>query len=164
MSSDINGILIVDKDKGKTSHNVVSLVRKRFSIKKVGHAGTLDPNATGVLVLLLGKATKLSSELLNEDKEYIATMRLGEKTDSGEPLIPEYTRFISSLKRGRFQREAVILAARLLPHPEIPIARNPLGFAKPYSLASFENALSLFLSQSFRLSRPPRSPRVKRCG
>lgn len=60
-SENISGILVVDKDKGMTSHDVVSRVRRKFSIKKVGHAGTLDPNATGVLILLLGKATKLSN-------------------------------------------------------------------------------------------------------
>jgi len=81
---DLSGILIVDKQKGMTSHDVVDMVRKRFSVKKVGHAGTLDPNATGVLVLLVGKATKLSSSFLEEDKEYFATMKLGERTDSGD--------------------------------------------------------------------------------
>jgi len=80
----IDGILIVDKEKRMTSHDVVNIVRRKFGIKKVGHAGTLDPNATGVLVLLLGKATKLSASFLNQDKEYIATMKLGEKTDSGD--------------------------------------------------------------------------------
>jgi tRNA pseudouridine55 synthase len=84
MREDPFGILIVDKEKGMTSHDVVDLVRKKFRIKKVGHAGTLDPNATGVLVLLLGKATKLSGTFSNEDKEYIATMKLGEKTDSAD--------------------------------------------------------------------------------
>ena len=78
------GILIVDKPKGVTSHDVVAIVRRHFQIKKVGHAGTLDPNATGVLVLLLGKATKLSETFLNQDKEYEAVMKLGEKTDSGD--------------------------------------------------------------------------------
>lgn len=78
------GILIVDKEKGMTSHDVVDAVRRRFAVRKVGHAGTLDPNATGVLVLLLGKATKLSGKLLNEDKEYAAEMKLGERTDSGD--------------------------------------------------------------------------------
>ncbi|MEA3488927.1 MAG: tRNA pseudouridine(55) synthase TruB [Candidatus Omnitrophota bacterium] len=78
------GILVVNKEKGMTSHDVVQLVRRRFVIKKVGHAGTLDPNATGVLVLLLGKATKLSGRFLNEDKEYMATMKLGDRTDSGD--------------------------------------------------------------------------------
>ncbi|MGB2629792.1 MAG: tRNA pseudouridine(55) synthase TruB, partial [Candidatus Omnitrophota bacterium] len=78
------GLLIVDKAKGMTSHDVVDLVRRKFRIKKVGHAGTLDPGATGVLVLLVGKATKLSGDFLNQDKEYVATMRLGEKTDTGD--------------------------------------------------------------------------------
>ncbi|MFC1549205.1 tRNA pseudouridine(55) synthase TruB [Candidatus Omnitrophota bacterium] len=78
------GVLIVDKGKGMTSHDVVKAVRRKFSIKKVGHAGTLDPNATGVLILLLGKATKLSDRFLNEDKEYLAVMKLGERTDSGD--------------------------------------------------------------------------------
>ena len=82
--TDPYGILVVDKEKGMTSHDVVALVRRRFSIKKVGHAGTLDPNATGVLVLLLGKATKLSTKYLSEDKEYISTMKLGEKTTTGD--------------------------------------------------------------------------------
>ena len=84
MKEDPFGILIVDKQKGMTSHDVVDLVRKKFGIKKVGHAGTLDPNATGVLVLLLGKATKLSGRFSSDDKEYIATMKLGEKTTSGD--------------------------------------------------------------------------------
>jgi len=74
----------VDKEKGMTSHDVVSAVRRRFALKKVGHAGTLDPNATGVLVLLIGSATKLSARFLNDDKEYVAVMKLGEKTDSGD--------------------------------------------------------------------------------
>jgi tRNA pseudouridine55 synthase len=84
MSDDPSGILVVDKEKGMTSHDVVKLVRRKFSIKKVGHAGTLDPNATGVLVLLLGKATKLSGRISAEDKEYVATMKLGEETDSAD--------------------------------------------------------------------------------
>lgn len=81
---DLKGILIVDKEKGMTSHDVVDLVRKRFKIKKVGHAGTLDPNATGVLVLLLGKATKLSNRFLSEDKEYEAVIKLGERTSTSD--------------------------------------------------------------------------------
>ena len=79
-----NGILLVDKACGITSHGVVSYVRRRFGIKKVGHAGTLDPNATGVLVILIGKATKLSATFLNQDKEYRAVMKLGVRTDSGD--------------------------------------------------------------------------------
>jgi len=81
---DTGGILVVDKPLGVTSHDVVAYVRRRFRIKKVGHAGTLDPGATGVLVLLLGKATKLSGTFLNQDKEYEAVLRLGTRTDSGD--------------------------------------------------------------------------------
>lgn len=80
----MDGILLVDKSAGMTSHDVVDLIRRRFDIKKAGHAGTLDPAATGLLVVLIGKATKLSSKLTSGDKEYEAAMTLGIKTDSGD--------------------------------------------------------------------------------
>lgn len=76
----MNGIIIVDKPNGITSHDVVLFLRRRFGIKKVGHAGTLDPMATGVLVLLLGEATKLSNSFISDDKEYEGVLRLGIKT------------------------------------------------------------------------------------
>ena len=78
----IEGVLIADKPKGWTSHDVCAFVRKRFKIAKVGHAGTLDPLATGVLVLLLGRATRLSQELSSCDKDYYGTLELGVETDS----------------------------------------------------------------------------------
>lgn len=78
----VEGVFAVDKPKGWTSHDVCAFVRKRFKIAKVGHAGTLDPLATGVLVLLLGRATKLSQELSSCDKEYFGTFELGVETDS----------------------------------------------------------------------------------
>lgn len=81
-SDTINGILLVDKPQGLTSHDVVDFVRKKFNIKKVGHCGTLDPIATGLLVILLGNATKLASSYLNDDKKYLCTMKLGEITDT----------------------------------------------------------------------------------
>src|SRR3989338_8831435 len=77
-----NGILVVDKEPGWTSHDVCAFVRSRFRMKKVGHAGTLDPLATGVLVVLLGPATKKSKELSSCDKDYYGTIRLGIKTDT----------------------------------------------------------------------------------
>ena len=80
--SDPDGILLVDKPRDWTSHDVCAFVRKRFKIKKVGHAGTLDPLATGLLVLLIGKATKQSMPLSSCDKEYFGVMELGVKTDS----------------------------------------------------------------------------------
>lgn len=82
--NNINGILIVDKPIGITSHDVVDFIRRKFKIKKVGHAGTLDPLATGVLVVLLGRATKLSNQLLTRDKEYEVLMTLGKRTDTGD--------------------------------------------------------------------------------
>lgn len=78
----MDGILLVDKPQEWTSHDVCTFVRKRYRIKKVGHAGTLDPLATGLLVLLLGKATKLSIQLSGTEKEYVGKMELGVQTDS----------------------------------------------------------------------------------
>lgn len=80
----MNGILIVDKPKGITSHDAVNTVRRLFNTKRVGHAGTLDPIATGVLVILVGEATKKSNSLLSEDKGYTVTLRLGAATDTAD--------------------------------------------------------------------------------
>ena len=80
----MDGILVVDKPQGCTSHDVVDFIRKKFGLKKVGHAGTLDPMATGVLVMLIGKCTKLSDSFLNADKEYDATLVLGATSDTGD--------------------------------------------------------------------------------
>lgn len=78
----MNGILIIDKPKGITSRDVVNTVVKKFNTKKVGHTGTLDPLATGVLVICVGSATKLVDELTCNDKEYIASVELGTLTDT----------------------------------------------------------------------------------
>lgn len=77
-----NGILNIDKPQGITSHDVVDVVRKIFPNTKVGHTGTLDPIATGVLPICIGKATKLSDELLAENKKYYVKMLLGVETDT----------------------------------------------------------------------------------
>ncbi len=82
VSADINGILLVDKPTGWTSHDVCAFVRGRFRIPKVGHAGTLDPNATGLLVLLLGRFTRQSADWSSCDKDYEGAMELGVETDS----------------------------------------------------------------------------------
>lgn len=79
----LDGIIVINKPKNCTSHDVVSKVKKILG-QKVGHTGTLDPNATGVLPLLIGKGTKLSCYLIQHDKEYIATMQLGVKTDTAD--------------------------------------------------------------------------------
>lgn len=77
-----DGILLVDKPSGMTSHDVVDKLRYHFRLRKVGHGGTLDPMATGLLILLLGKGTKLSQRIMGTDKEYEGIMRLGAVTDS----------------------------------------------------------------------------------
>lgn len=78
----MDGILNLDKPKGWTSHDVVAHVRKLTGIRKVGHAGTLDPMATGVLLLCLGRATRITEYLMGQRKSYLAVMRLGVSTDS----------------------------------------------------------------------------------
>jgi tRNA pseudouridine55 synthase len=78
----LDGALLIDKPTGWTSHDVVAKVRGHFRLKKVGHCGTLDPNATGLLTLVLGKATKLSNRLMADDKVYEGAIKFGETTDS----------------------------------------------------------------------------------
>lgn len=78
----MDGILLVDKPTGPTSHDVVSLVKRQFRLEKVGHTGTLDPIATGLLVLTLGKATKLTEKLTAQSKDYVTTLLLGMTSDT----------------------------------------------------------------------------------
>src|SRR5690349_8790527 len=78
----MDGVLVVDKPRGPTSHDVVALARKALGTRAIGHAGTLDPMATGVLVLGVGEGTKLSPFLMGQDKEYETTIALGAETAS----------------------------------------------------------------------------------
>ena len=80
----LEGIVVINKPTGMTSHDVVNRVRRTFKMKRVGHAGTLDPLATGVLVMLLGQATKLFPKFEAFDKAYRATLILGKRTDSAD--------------------------------------------------------------------------------
>ena len=80
--SALDGAILVDKPSGPTSHDVVDVIRRKFGIKKVGHCGTLDPNATGLLIIVLGRGTKLSERLMGDDKVYEGTIKFGEATDS----------------------------------------------------------------------------------
>lgn len=96
---EMEGVLLVDKPQGLTSHDVVYHLRRKLQIKKIGHAGTLDPMATGVLVMLIGKATRISQYLMSVDKVYEGEATLGVVTDSqdaeGEVMstqpVPELT-------------------------------------------------------------------------
>jgi tRNA pseudouridine55 synthase len=76
------GILLVDKPSGITSHDIVDRLRRKLKMKKIGHAGTLDPLATGLMIMLIGKATKVSQFLISLDKAYEGTFKLGVETDS----------------------------------------------------------------------------------
>src|SRR5215212_4115826 len=78
----LDGALLIDKPAGPTSHDVVDEIRRQFRIKKVGHCGTLDPNATGLLIIVLGRGTKLSERLMTDDKVYEGAIKFGESTDS----------------------------------------------------------------------------------
>lgn len=79
-----DGLLIIDKPSGMTSHDVVEVARRKLKTKRIGHSGTLDPVATGVLVLLVGQGTKLFAKFVNFDKEYEATLCLGTVTSTGD--------------------------------------------------------------------------------
>lgn len=85
MTYPTDGILLIDKNKGESSYHVVQKVKDALKIRKVGHAGTLDPFATGLLIILLGQGTKLSPFVMSENKIYLATMRLGIETDTLDP-------------------------------------------------------------------------------
>lgn len=98
--TDLDGVLLIDKAPGMTSHDVVAIVRRALGTKKVGHCGTLDPLATGLLIVVIGRGTKIQDLLMAEDKEYVGTMQLGVITDSqdadGQVLetrpVPDFTR------------------------------------------------------------------------
>ena len=98
--TDIDGVLLVDKSQAMTSHDVVAITRRSLNTKKVGHCGTLDPLATGLLIITIGRGTKIQDLLMSEDKEYIGTLKLGEETDSQDSdgkvtkssPVPEFTR------------------------------------------------------------------------
>ena len=109
----MDGIILINKPKGPSSFRIVSRVRKLIGGGKVGHGGTLDPLATGVLVLLIGKATKKSATLLTSDKEYTAKIRLGITTDTfdaegivvREEEVPEFSRKEVEMIVSSFQGE-----------------------------------------------------------
>jgi tRNA pseudouridine55 synthase len=82
LNASIDGVLLVDKAEGMTSHDVVALARRKLGTKKIGHCGTLDPIATGLLLLTVGRGTKVQDLLMSEDKEYAGTFVLGTTTDT----------------------------------------------------------------------------------
>ncbi len=128
---DLSGVLLIDKPMGMTSHDVVDAIRSISRLKRVGHAGSLDPNATGLLIILLGKATKLSRWLMGLDKTYVFTALLGIETNtgdrwgdvinSGDPKrISEEEIFeVSGRFYGRYQQIAPAISA--IKHKGVPL-------------------------------------------
>ncbi len=105
----IEGVLLVDKPRGPTSHDVVATARRALRVERIGHAGTLDPMATGLLVLMIGKATRLATFLSGMDKTYRGTLRLGVATDTfdrdGAPVGPPRPVLVSDAElRAAFDR------------------------------------------------------------
>lgn len=84
MQNDYSGLLLVNKPSGITSFKLVNLIKKKLQVKKAGHCGTLDPLASGLMLVLTGKATKLQDKFMKQDKVYFASVKLGTKTDSGD--------------------------------------------------------------------------------
>lgn len=84
MMAGLDGILLVDKPANFSSHDVVKAVKSHFNLVKVGHGGTLAPNATGLLVVLIGNATRLGAGFMGDDRRYCATVRLGRETNTGD--------------------------------------------------------------------------------
>lgn len=119
----MDGLLVINKPKGFTSHDVVNVVRKVLNEKRVGHTGTLDPNATGVLPILIGKATKVSKYLIEHNKEYIATIELGKLTDTGDEegkIIEEDLNFEGIVKNLNIKKIQEVLIEFLGKQKQIP--------------------------------------------
>ena len=117
--TDLHGVLVVDKPAGPTSHDVVVWARRALETKAVGHAGTLDPVATGLLVLLVGEATKLAPYLTAEDKVYEASVRLGAETDTldTEGKVVHEAPVPPGLDRASVQTTAEQFIGRILQRP-----------------------------------------------
>ena len=97
----MDGVLVIDKPAGVTSHDVVDEVRRILHVRRVGHTGTLDPFATGVLVILVGRATRLAQFLSGVEKEYEAVIRLGYATDTGDVTGKRIDKFETDSKEGQ---------------------------------------------------------------
>lgn len=133
----MQGVLIIDKAAGMTSHDVVAKVRRMLQERRVGHTGTLDPFATGVLVVLVGGATRLAQFLSGSDKEYEAVIRLGFATDTGDvtgkPLEP-LTKRLDPWSRGEVEVAMAGLRGQIEQVPPMYSAKKQ-GGKKLYELA-----------------------------
>jgi len=114
----LDGVLPVDKPSGPTSHDIVDAIRRRFGIRKAGHGGTLDPQATGLLVILLGRGTKLSQHFVNSDKRYEGVLRLGIATDTHDRdgIVLREADF-SAVTRARLEEEMAARTGDMMQQP-----------------------------------------------
>lgn len=137
MEDSLNGVLLVDKGQDMTSHDVVAVARRCLGTKKVGHCGTLDPMATGMLILVVGTGTKISDLLMSEDKEYIGTLTLGKTTNTqdaeGEVLeekpVPAFTKeeiqaAFDTLRGDFYQTPPMVSAIKINGVPLYKLARK----------------------------------------
>lgn len=133
----MNGALIIDKPAGMTSHDVVARVRKIVGERRVGHTGTLDPFATGVLVVLVGRATRLAQYLSGAEKEYEAAIRLGYATDTGDLTgkpLESFTAETQSFRREDIEAALASLRGEIEQTPPMYSAKK-IGGQKLYELA-----------------------------
>jgi len=121
----IDGVIVIHKPVGPTSHDVVVCARRALGISRIGHTGTLDPQASGVLPLVLGQATRLAQHLTGTDKEYIATLRFGVTSDtydasgeiatgSGEPPSADWIAETLARFRGTFEQAPPLYSAKMV--------------------------------------------------
>jgi len=136
----VNGSLLVDKPSGPTSHDVVAFVRRLLKTRRVGHTGTLDPLATGLLVMLVGHATRLAQFLVADEKEYIADIRLGVATRTYDAASLDETAVRWAMGDGRWPMRSEV--ERILPDflgtfPQLPPAYSAkkVGGRRAYELA-----------------------------
>ena len=135
MTAPSSGILVVDKSAGATSFDAVALARKRLGVRRVGHAGTLDPEATGVLPLLVGEATKLMPYVMEHDKEYVTTVRFGVTTDTHDltgRMLSETP--VTNLTRERLEATCRAFVGRIRQRPPMYSAVHHEG-RRLYELA-----------------------------
>jgi tRNA pseudouridine55 synthase len=150
LPSELNGLLVIDKPEGPTSHDVVSRMRRATGVTRIGHTGTLDPFASGVLPLVLGRATRLVQFLIGADKAYDAHVRLGLETDTyditGRPVDP----------RGRRQPPGPIARERVeevLKDFRGPLLQQP----PPYSAKKINGTRAYVLARRGAAVNPPPS-------
>ena len=109
----LDGVLLLDKPQGLSSNHALQRAKRALDAKKAGHTGTLDPFATGLLVCCLGRATKIAASMLNADKTYLATLRFGEETDTGDLTGQSFFRALSSFRGvSREDLESVLVGFR----------------------------------------------------